>query len=114
MRPHKKDSGIVICDECGRESRPGWEAVRSARIVNFYVCDECLAKEEENEEEELDYFCKHGYPKLTGSKKQIKWGYDIRAKMITKISKGKMKAFTHEMIKEQTDSVWFIDNRRKR
>lgn len=97
----------AICEECGREITLTGEAEYSAKVSRFFVCDECLSKSE-MPDPCVDVY---GFPRLTGSPKQVEWAVDIRAKAIKKYGKKQNKKHTIDDFKNQTSAKWWIENR---
>ena len=88
----------------GKEAR-NWEEFMSG--TENGMCPECY--KESKKKELLESVEKYNLPELTGSEKQIAWAEEIRAKLVSKVSKPTEKFF--ELVNTKTSAKWWIDNR---
>jgi hypothetical protein len=90
-----------ICETCGKEFQNDKE------ICFHPVCPECLDAFEMPDALPEAY----GFPKLTGSRKQVEWAITIRTKAFGKYQKRQNKKHTIDDFKTQASAAWWIENR---
>ncbi len=104
------------CPICGKEyevtkkcynsrEAQNWEEYMSG--IEDRMCPECYKESKKNEL--LKNVEKYNLPELVGTEKQVAWAEDIRAKLVSKVSKPTEKFF--ELVNAKTSAKWWIDNR---
>ena len=104
------------CPICGKEYEITKKCYNSREAQNWEeymngiensMCPDCYKESKKNEL--LKSVEKYNLPELTGSEKQIAWAEDIRAKLVSKVSKPTEKLL--ELVSDKTAAKWWIDNR---